>query len=90
MNNEKRMEETKMEMIKKLNSKEQNLQRVQRERQYKMKLKQNDEVMKRTDKKENVQRIMKVQEYEKAKLMNKIEEKMQKAEQIKQERDQLL
>lgn len=33
---------------------------------------------------------MKVQEYEKAKLMSKIEEKMEKAEHIKQEREQLL
>lgn len=33
---------------------------------------------------------MKVQEYEKEKLMSKIEEKMEKAENIKQERDQLL
>lgn len=46
--------------------------------------------MKRTDKKENVQRIMKIQQYEKAKLMQKIEEKMEKAEIIKQQRDQLL
>lgn len=55
-----------------------------------MKHKQNDELMKRTDKKENVQRIMKIQQYEKAKLMQKIEEKMEKAEIIKQQRDQLL
>lgn len=33
---------------------------------------------------------MKVQEYEREKLMNKIEEKMMKAEHIKQERQQLL
>lgn len=33
---------------------------------------------------------MKVQEYEKEKLMNKIQDKMTKAEQIKQEREQLL
>jgi hypothetical protein len=33
---------------------------------------------------------MKVQEYEKEKLMNKIEDKMSKAEQIKYEREQLL
>lgn len=51
MNNEKRMEETKMEMIKKLNSKEENLERVTKEREYKMKLKQNEDIMKRTDKK---------------------------------------
>ena len=33
---------------------------------------------------------MKVQEYEKEKLLEKIEEKMMKADLIKQERDQLL
>lgn len=33
---------------------------------------------------------MKVQEYEREKLMDKIEEKMFKADHIKQERDQLL
>ena len=33
---------------------------------------------------------MKVQEYERENLMNKIEEKMMKAEHIKQERQQLL
>lgn len=38
-------------MIKKLNSKEDNLHRVQKEREEKQKLKQNDDTMKRTDKK---------------------------------------
>lgn len=52
--------------------------------------KHNEEVIKRTDKKENVDRIMKVQEYEREKLMNKIEEKMEKADHIKHEREQLL
>lgn len=33
---------------------------------------------------------MKVQDYEKAKLMNKIEDKMAKAEHIRLEREQLL
>jgi len=33
---------------------------------------------------------MKVQEYEKEKLMNRIEEKMSKAEQIQHERQELL
>lgn len=33
---------------------------------------------------------MKVQEYEKEKLMNKIDEKMTKAQQIQREREQLL
>lgn len=46
--------------------------------------KHNEEIIKRTDKKENVERIMKVQEYQREKLMNKIEEKMMKAEHIKQ------
>ena len=47
-------------------------------------------MIKRTDKKENVERIMKVQEYEKEKLLEKIEEKMFKADLIKNERQQLL
>ena len=45
--------------------------------------KHNDDVIKMTDKKENVERIMKVQEYEREKLMNKIDEKMYKADNIK-------
>ena len=52
--------------------------------------KHNDDVIKMTDKKENVERIMKVQEYERQKLMNKIDEKMYKADNIKREREQLL
>jgi hypothetical protein len=38
-------------MMKKLNDKEENLHRVQKEREEKMKQKQNDELMKKTDKK---------------------------------------
>lgn len=72
--------------MKKLEEKEENLLRVQKQKQHKMLEKHNEEIMKQVDKKENVERIMKVQEYEKEKLMNKIEEKMYKAEHIKKER----
>lgn len=67
------MEKYKNQMLKKLESKEENLHRVQKEREEKLKEKYNDDVIKRVDKKENVQRIMKVQEYEKHKLMEKID-----------------
>ena len=60
-NNEKKMEETKVLMVKKLHEKEENLYRVQKEREEKWKEKSNDERMKIIDKKENVDRIMKVQ-----------------------------
>ena len=66
------------------------MERVQKEREQKMLEKHNEDIIKRVDKKENVERIMKVQEYEKEKLMNKIEEKMYKADHIKMEREQLL
>lgn len=55
-----------------------------------MKEKYNDDLMKRTDKRENVERIMKVQQYEKEKLMEKIDEKMMKADNIKREKYQLI
>lgn len=84
------MEEYKHVLLKKLEEKDENLHRVQKDREHKMLEKHNEEIIKRTDKKENVERIMKVQEYEREKLMNKIEEKMMKADHIKQERDQLL
>ncbi len=66
------------------------MERVQKEREQKMLEKHNEDIIKRVDKKENVERIMMVQEYEKEKLMNKIEEKMYKADHIKTEREQLL
>lgn len=56
----------------KLASKEENLVRVQKEREEKMKLKQNEEILRRSDKKQNVERILKVQEYENRKLMERI------------------
>lgn len=55
-----------------------------------MKEKSNEEKIKLVDKRENVERIMKVQEYERHKLMEKIDDKMNKADHIKQERSQLL
>ena len=73
------MEKYKLDLKKKLQSKEENLARVQREKEQRMLEKHNQDIIKRTDKKENVERIMKVQEYEKQKLMNKIDEKMNKA-----------
>jgi hypothetical protein len=47
-------------------------------------------VIKQLDKRENVERIMRVQDYEKEKLLDKIGEKMTRAETIKAEREQLL
>jgi len=44
-----------------------------------MKVKYNEDLIKRMDKRENVERIMKVQEYGRSKLMDKIDDKMNKA-----------
>ena len=55
-----------------------------------MREKYNDDLIKRTDKRDNVERIMKVQEYEREKLMEKIDEKMSKADNIKREKFELL
>lgn len=89
-NNERQMEDYKHGLVRKLEGKEESLQRVQREKEHQMLFRHNDEVIRRTDKKENVERIMKVQEYEREKLMGRIEEKMSKADHIKNERAQLL
>ena len=89
-NNERMIEERKHEMMSKLNEKDKSLYRVQEERKQRMKEKYNDDLIKRTDKKDNVERIMKVQEYEREKLLEKIDEKMNKADNIKREKFELL
>lgn len=48
-------------MLKKIEAKEENLMRVQKTREERLKEKHNEEIIKRTDKKENVERIMKIQ-----------------------------
>ena len=48
------MESYKHELIKKLGDKEENLTKVQKQREHKMLYKHNDDVIKMTDKKENV------------------------------------
>lgn len=47
-------------------------------------------MIKQLDKRDNVERIMRVQDYEKEKLLDKINEKMTRADSIKAEREQLL
>ena len=89
-NNEKQMEIYKYDLMKRLDEKEGNLERVQKQKEHRMMEKHNDDIMKMTDKRENVERIMKVQQYERNKLMNKIDDKMFKADHIKAEREQLL
>ena len=58
------MEAYKHELMKRLDEKEENLSRVQKQKEKRMMEKHNEDMMKLTDKRENVERIMKVQEYE--------------------------
>lgn len=59
------------------------LERVQAEREEQLREKHNEEMLKKMDRKETVDRILRVQEYEKEKLLSKIEEKMNRADNIK-------
>ena len=69
-----------------MNQKQDTLTRVQAHKQEEIKLKHNENIIKQLDKRDNVSRIMRVQDYEKEKLLDKINEKMTRAEIIKAER----
>lgn len=73
-----------------MQQKQEALSRVQAHKQEEVKLRHNDNVIKQLDKRDNVERIMRVQDYEKEKLLEKINEKMTRADHIKAEREQLL
>lgn len=59
------MQEHREEMLRKMNQKQEVLEKVQLQKHEEIKVKHNDNVIKQMDKRDNVERIMRVQEYEK-------------------------
>lgn len=57
------MQEHREEMLRKMNQKQEVLEKVQLQKHEEIKVKHNDNVIKQMDKRDNVERIMRVQEY---------------------------
>lgn len=75
-----------MEWENKIHEKEENVMRVQWEKGQELEERRNVENIKRMDRKENVERIQRMQDYQREKLLERIHDKMDKAEHIKAEK----
>ena len=69
---------------------EERLAKAQKEREKEMQFKKNLDIINKIDKLENVKRMQKVKAYEKERLEDKLEEAYEKANKIKQDREEIL
>lgn len=66
------------------------LQKAQQQREHELRIKHNMDIINKIDKLENVKRNTKIKEYQKEMLEEKINADLEKAEKIKQDREELL
>ena len=88
--NDKMREEKRQFYWTKLEETEDKVIKSQMRKTMELKEKHNIDVLKRTDRRENVERIMKMQEYQREKIMEKIMNDNAKAENLKEERANIL
>jgi len=69
---------------------EERLAKAQKEKEKEMQLRKNLDIINKLDKLENVQRMTKVKAYEKQRLEDKLDEAYEKANKIKQDREEIL